>query len=141
MNNEFIKSILKDLKIDFSLQHYMILKVLEGNKHLYVTEFVDRLGITKSQMTALVDKLIIMGYVSRINDIDDRRKIYLSVTKDGETITSKINQSIDNQINNHLIRLTQEELDELKKGLLILQKLCFNCNNKNEDNGEKQNTI
>ncbi len=102
MNNEFIKSILKDLKIDFSLQHYMILKVLEGNKHLYVTEFVDRLGITKSQMTALVDKLIKMGYVSRINDIDDRRKIYLSVTKNGEEITSKINQSIDNQINNHL---------------------------------------
>ena len=137
MNNEFIKSILKDLKIDFSLQHYMIMKVLEGNKHLYVTEFVDRLGITKSQMTALVDKLIKMGYVSRINDINDRRKIYLSVTKSGREITSKINQSIDNQINNHLIRLTQEELEALEKGLLILQKLCFNCNNKNKENGEK----
>ena len=137
MNNEFIKSILKDLKIDFSLQHYMILKLLEGNKHLYVTEFADKLGITKSQMTALVDKLIKMGYVSRINDIDDRRKIYLSVTKSGREITSEINHSINTQIDSQLIILTKEELEALKKGLLILQKLCFNCNNKNQDNGEK----
>ena len=136
MNNEFIKSILKDLKINFSLQHYMILKLLEENKHLYVTEFADRLGITKSQMTALVDKLIKMGYVNRINDISDRRKIYIAVTKNGEKITSIINKSVDNQINNHLIRLTQKESEALKNGLLILQKLCSNCNNKNQDNGE-----
>ena len=132
MNNEFIKPILKDLKIDFSLQHFMILKLLQDNKHLYVTEFADRLGITKSQMTALVDKLITMGYVNRINDIDDRRKIYLSVTKNGAEITSNINQSIDNQINNQLIKLTQEELEALGNGLMILQKLCFNCNNNNQ---------
>ena len=132
MNNEFIKSILKDLKIDFSLQHYMILKLLEENKRLYVTEFADRLDITKSQMTALVDKLIEMGYVKRINDIEDRRKIYLSATNNGAIITSTINKSIDNQINNHLIRLTQEELKALENGLLILQKLCFNCNTKNQ---------
>ena len=126
MNNEFIKSIVKDLKIDFSLQHYMILKLLDENKRLYITEFADILGITKSQMTALVDKLIKMDYVKRINDIDDRRKIYLAATKNGEIITSKINKSIDNQINNHLIRLTQKESETLKNGLLILQKLCSN---------------
>ena len=107
------------------------LKLLEENKRLYVTEFADRLDITKSQMTALVDKLIEMGYVKRINDIEDRRKIYLSATNNGAIITSTINKSIDNQINNHLIRLTQEELKALENGLLILQKLCFNCNTKN----------
>ena len=55
MNNDFIKSILKDLGIDFSPQHYMILKLLQESKQLYVTEFVDMLSITKPQMTSLIE--------------------------------------------------------------------------------------
>ena len=131
MNNEFVKSILQDLKINFSLQHYMILKLLEGNKQLYVTEFVDILSITKPQMTSLIDKLIKMGYVNRTNDLDDRRKIYISITEEGKHITSKINNAVNNQIDKHLIKLSQKELETLENGLLILQRLCSNCNNKN----------
>ena len=129
MNNEFIKSILNDLNIDFSQHHYMIMKLLEGNKHLYVTEFVNILGITKPQMTSLLDKLIQMGYINRTNDLGDRRKIYISITNEGEGTISKINEAIDKQIDTRLIKLSQEELQALEKGLLILQKICPNCNN------------
>lgn len=131
MNNEFVKSILQDLKMNFSQQHYMILKLLEGNKHLYVTEFVDILGITKPQMTSLIDKLIEMGYVNRTNDLNDRRRVYISITKEGENIASKINKAINNRIDTHLIKLSQKELETLENGLIILQKLCLNCTNKN----------
>ncbi|NLM68094.1 MAG: MarR family transcriptional regulator [Enterococcus sp.] len=127
LNNEFIKSILKDLIINFSHQHYTILKLLEENKHLYVTEFVDILSITKPQMTSLIDKLVKMGYVNRTNDINDRRKIYISATQKGKMTISKINKTIDNKIDKHLFELTQKELEALENGLLILQKLCSNC--------------
>ncbi|HSH52531.1 MAG TPA: MarR family transcriptional regulator, partial [Bacteroidales bacterium] len=128
MSNKFIKSILKELEINFSHQHYTILKLLEENKRLYITEFVDILSITKPQMTSLIDKLILLGYVERTNDINDRRKIYLSATKEGKMITSKINKTIDNEVNKYLADLTQIELDALKNGLLVLQKLYLNCN-------------
>ncbi len=127
MNNEFVKSTLKDLEINFSQQHYTILKLLKENKQLYVTEIVDMLGITKPQMTSLIDKLIFMGYVNRTNDINDRRKIFISLTEEGKTITAKANTAIENQMDNHLIQLTQQELESLKNGLLILQKMCSNC--------------
>lgn len=130
MNNEFVKSILKDLDIGFSQLHYTILKLLKENKHLYVTEFVDLLGITKPQMTSLIDKLIKMGYVHRTNDIHDRRKIYISISQKGKLITSKINKTIDKKIDNHLSELGDQELESLENGLLILQKLCSNCNSK-----------
>lgn len=132
MNNEFIKSILKDLQIDFLPQHYMILKLLEENKQLYVTEFVDMLSITKPQMTSLIDKLSKMGYVTRTNDIDDRRKIYISATREGEEITMKINIAINNQIDDRLVKLTTKEIDTLRNGLLMLQKFCFNCSKENQ---------
>ena len=127
MNNEFVKSTLKDLEINFSQQHYTILKLLKENKQLYVTEIVDMLGITKPQMTSLIDKLIFMGYVNRTNDINDRRKIFISLTEEGKTITAKANTAIENQMDNHLIQLTQQELESLENGLLILQKMCSNC--------------
>ena len=134
MDQHFIKSILKDLEINFSQQHYTILKLLEENKHLYVTEFVDILCITKSQMTALVDKLINMGYVNRTNDINDRRKIYISASKEGKKVVSRINSAVEKQIDNHLLKLDQEELEALENGLLILKKLCADCNIKNQEN-------
>ena len=130
MNNNFIKAILKELKINFSYQHYTILELLKENGQLYVTEFVDILSITKPQMTSLIDKLIKMGYVNRTNDMNDRRKIYISATPKGKMITSEINKTIDNKIDKYLFELTQKELEELQKGLLILQKLCSNCNSK-----------
>lgn len=127
MNNEFVKSILKDLEINFSQQHYTILKLLKENKQLYVTEIVDILSITKPQMTSLIDKLIQMGYLNRTNDINDRRKIYISLTENGKAITAKINTAIDKQMDSYLTQLTQNEIDVLENGLLILKKLCINC--------------
>jgi len=134
MDQQFVKSILKDLEVNFSQQHYTILKLLEENKHLYVTEFVDILGITKSQMTALVDKLMKLGYVNRTNDMNDRRKIYISASKEGKKVALKINNSVDKQIDHHLLKLNQEELEALENGLLILKKLCADCNIKNQEN-------
>lgn len=132
MNNEFVKSILLELEINISQQHYMILKLLEGDKHLYISEFVDTLSITKPQMTSLLDKLIELGYVNRTNDQDDRRRVYISITKEGKSITSKINDAINNLLDNRLIILSETELETLENGLIILQKLCLNCNDKDE---------
>lgn len=103
------------------------MKLLKENKQLYVTEIVDILSITKPQMTSLIDKLIQMGYLNRTNDINDRRKIYISLTEDGKAITAKINTAIDKQMDSYLTQLTQNEIDVLENGLLILKKLCINC--------------
>ncbi len=130
LNNEFVKSIIKNLEVDFSHQHFAVLKLLEENQHLYITEFVDMLSITKPQMTALIEKLIKMGYVNRTNDHNDRRKIYITLTEKGSLITSKINKAVDNHIDTFLFQLSQNELETLENGLIILQKLCPNCYSK-----------
>ncbi len=66
------------------------------------------------------------------NDIDDRRKIYISATREGEATTIKINTAIDNHIDNRLVRLTPKEIDTLENGLLMLQKFCFDCSKETE---------
>lgn len=124
MNRRFINSFLKDIKSDFSQHHFMILKLLQENQQLYVTEIVDALSITKSQMTASADKLIKLGYIKREQDVNDRRKIYLINTETGNTITNELKNNIEVQIDSDLVKLSEKERVELENGLKVLFKFC-----------------
>lgn len=124
MNQRFVDFILKDLSKELAKHHFMILKMLQENEKFYVTEIVQMLGITKSQMTTSVDKLLKLGFVERWADTQDRRKIYVSITKDGNKITEKINTRIKERFNEDIKVLSQNDLDELEKGLKVLNKFC-----------------
>ena len=124
MDQRFVNFILKDISKELAKHHFMILKMLQEKKKFYVTEIVQMLGITKSQMTASVDKLLKLGYVERWTDTTDRRKIYVSITKDGKQISDKINARIKERFNEDIKVLSQNELNELEKGLKVLNKFC-----------------
>ena len=97
MDHRFVNIILKDISKELAKHHFMILKMLQEKDKFYVTEIVQMLGITKSQMTASVDKLLKLGYVKRFADTEDRRKIFVSITKEGNEITKKIHKRIKEQ--------------------------------------------
>jgi len=124
MDQRFVNFILKDITKDLAKHHFMILKMLQEKEKFYVTEIVQMLGITKSQMTASVDKLLKLGYAERWADTSDRRKIYVSITKDGNKIAKKINTRIKERFNEDIKGLSQNELNELEKGLKVLNKFC-----------------
>ncbi len=96
--------------------------MLQVKDHFYVTEVSTYLGITKSQMTASVDKLLKLGYVERHTDENDRRKIFISLTKEGELITEKICEQIKIIFTKDISVLSENELHDLKKGLIVLNK-------------------
>ncbi len=125
MDKRFVNTILKDFSKDLAKHHFMIMKMLQKKDKFYVTEIAKYLGITKSQMTASVDKLIKLGYVERQADKNDRRKIFISLTKDGASITTKICGQIKTVFNEDIKMLSDKELDELEKGLIVLNKFCL----------------
>jgi len=124
MNQRFINYILKDISKEIAKHHFMILKILQEKEKLYVSEIVHMLGITKSQMTVSVDKLIKLGYVERLLDPHDRRKIFIILTKEGIFITEKIYKRIKERFYEDLKELSGQEMDDLERGLKVLVKLC-----------------
>ena len=124
MNQRFVNFILKDISKELARHHFMILKMLQENKKFYVTEIVHNLGITKPQMTASVDKLLKLGFIEREADTKDRRKIFISLTKEGSLITEKISIRIKERFHEDIKVLTQNDLDELERGLKVLNKFC-----------------
>ena len=124
MNKKFVNTTLINFEKNLSQHHFMILRMLKNSNQVYITEIVDKLSITKSQMTATIDKLIKLGYIKREIDTNDRRKILIQITKQGEQITDKIIVSLNEKILKNLNKLTDNESETLRKGIEILFKYC-----------------
>jgi DNA-binding MarR family transcriptional regulator len=71
------------------------------------------LDLGKSNMTAIIDKLIQEGFVERLPVESDRRIIRVSLTDEGKMIVEKRRSEIRATVREKLKSLTQEELQKL----------------------------
>ena len=127
MSLSIINGILSDFPDGFSKNHLTVVRLLDENGRMYITEIVDIVGITKPQMTATADKLIKMGLVTRENDKYDRRKVFLALTSEGAQWAVKINYNIDVIVNKLLSDFSEKETAELVLGLKAFNKICSLC--------------
>jgi DNA-binding MarR family transcriptional regulator len=127
MSLTIINGIISDFPDGFSKNHLTVVRLLDENGRMYITEIVDIVGITKPQMTATADKLIKMGLVTRENDNYDRRKIFLSLTPEGAQWAVKVNQNIDVIVDELLSDFTENEIAELAIGLKAFNKISTIC--------------
>ena len=58
IRRKLVKTTLADIDAGITLLHFEIIRLLEEEGNLHVTEIVDRLRIAKAQMTKLTDKLV-----------------------------------------------------------------------------------
>jgi len=127
MSLTIINGILSGFPGGFSKNHLTIVRLLDENGRMYITEMVDVIGITKPQMTATIDKLIKMSLVKRVYDKNDRRKIFLYLTPEGKKTAAEINQNIDVVVNRLLSDFSEDEISELAVGLKAFNKICSIC--------------
>ncbi len=77
--------------------HGDIIYALFNQQRMTMAEIADKIGRDKSTVTALVDKLVKLGYVVKERDTQDSRIVYVSLTEQGcklqpvfEAISTKI---------------------------------------------------
>jgi long-chain acyl-CoA synthetase len=58
----------------------------------------DRLAVRRPSITALIDGLVARGLVDRRQEEDDRRKVALRLTEDGERILEEADRAVDEYI-------------------------------------------
>ena len=61
-----------------------IFELVEPSKKIKMTEISNFLGITKGATSLIINKLVNKKLMTRSNDKNDRRIIYISLTKEGE---------------------------------------------------------
>ena len=91
----------------------------------------DEMGITKQQLTKLVNDLEAMGLVKRIHDERNRRQVYVTLTDDGRNEFEEIKQAMLECTVAGLKDFSEDELEQLgdclETMITLLEKLRGNC--------------
>lgn len=107
-------------KHKISLQQYNILRILRGAGDKMNMQNVKERMIDKSpNATRLTDKLIEKGLIERIRSDDDRRVVYIKVTKLGLDVLLDLDGPTDDLVKTY-DTLTEEEAGQLSD---LLDKL------------------
>jgi DNA-binding MarR family transcriptional regulator len=75
------------------------------------------LGVTPSNVTGIVDRLVEQGLVSRIQNPEDRREMTLQATDKGKALVSNLKETGIKLMTQILSLLSLEELSALAQGL------------------------
>jgi len=84
------------------------------------TKLASALGVTPSNVTGIVDRMVEQGLVSRQENPEDRRMLMLRVTDKGEAIIAGLRERRARHISEILAQLSLEELNSVFKGLSLL---------------------
>lgn len=121
IRRKLIKTTLADIDAGITPHHVEIIRLLEKEGKLHVTEIGDRLQIARAQMTKLIDKLVDLELVERQTDVADRRTCIITLSLRGKVVLEEHRASIMNAIRETMGQLSDEDLQDLSDTLRRLQ--------------------
>jgi long-chain acyl-CoA synthetase len=82
---------------DLSLSQYRILALLaEGSA--VSSALAERLAVRPPSVTAVIDGLVARGLVARTHSEDDRRRVSLGITADGQAVLDAADRSVNERL-------------------------------------------
>ena len=99
------------------LYHVQVLAMLNDVGTMSVSEISRRLGIAKTNITPLVDRLYECGYVDRQHDENDRRVVNIVLLEAGKEKLASIRSTISRQIQLQVDGLSVSEFREFNESL------------------------
>jgi DNA-binding MarR family transcriptional regulator len=100
---------------DISLPQLRILFRARAHPDTDVRSLAAAFGISNSAVSQQVDRLVSRGLLSRTDDPEDRRRVCLRLTENGEQAVGDISRATRAQLEEALTALTDEELTELER--------------------------
>ncbi len=112
------------LKYNLTECEIMILVFLRQNVGQdMATDIVNHLMISKAHVSGLVNNLETQGYISRVNDASDKKKIHIKITEKSKPIITEVRKEIRKMRANIYEGITKEEKDVIKT---VLNKIKIN---------------
>ncbi|NLI98802.1 MarR family transcriptional regulator [bacterium] len=79
--------------MEITLNQFFVLSILSRKDSAVVGELARQIGTTSGNITAMIDRLIRMGLVTRENSQQDRRVVHIRLSQKGQEITERINRN------------------------------------------------
>lgn len=114
-------------------QHY-ILRYIHQSKNCTSTELAEAFEVNKSAITAIINRMADKGLIQRTRDENDRRVVYLTLTKEGNTLYENCQEKVQLLVESII---TQFEETEITAFIHTFEKLAqILINKKQEEMGE-----
>jgi DNA-binding MarR family transcriptional regulator len=105
-----------------TIGQYRMLHVLQHHPET-LRELADKHHVTPSTMSRSIDVLVQRNLVTRQDDPEDRRKVILRLTDEGQTLLARVDQESRATVASWIEQLSEAEQARLYDGLLVLRSL------------------
>jgi DNA-binding MarR family transcriptional regulator len=102
---------------EFSMQQFRAMMAIEHHKGVSLSQVAEHLGSTLSAVSKLIDSLVERGYVRRETAEDDRRRLILALTDNGEQTVRAVKM--------HTVSCLAEKLASLTSGECAILNLAM----------------
>ncbi|MGD9142881.1 MAG: MarR family transcriptional regulator [Dehalococcoidia bacterium] len=120
LEREVFKPPLHSIDSRLSPHHMMIMKIVDEEGMLNISEIGDTAMISKAQMTQSIDKLTSLGMLERQADPTDRRKTWIVLTDKGREAVEFLDKAIKERMTGLLSALDDKELERTLESLKYL---------------------
>ena len=103
----------RQTQVPLPLNQFGVLCVLMDTQGLTITDISRQLNISKQQMTNIIDKLVSAGYVSKAPDPVDRRRLVITISRQGKKLLEEHMEQFRQRFESHAQNLTRDERQEL----------------------------
>lgn len=101
----------------------MLVGILMHYGEMKISDLSEKTGLSNSTVSGIVDRLENQGLVERTRSKEDRRVVYVNVTKEFKKNADAHFKCIENKFESMMSKATAEELDTILRGLETLKEV------------------
>lgn len=101
----------------------MVIGVLSKFGKMKVSELSDKMGLSNSTVSGIIDRLEKQEVVERERSKEDKRVVYVSVCTKFEETHKSFHKKIEESIGNVISKGTPEDIDKIVDGFTTLKRL------------------
>ncbi|MGG0300485.1 MarR family transcriptional regulator [Bacillus albus] len=90
---------------------FIVLRILNRTNKEMVSRVANELNVSNSHITAVTEKLINKGFVTRSRSMSDRRVVYLEITEQGKDLVAKMEGAKKQYLQERFSTLSEEEMN------------------------------
>ncbi|HEY3378579.1 MAG TPA: MarR family transcriptional regulator [Armatimonadota bacterium] len=108
---------------ELTMPQFRALKIISIHQGASLSEVAEHIAVTLSSASRLVDGLVERQYLSRVNDIADRRRILLTLTAKGTDILERAHQGALATFARYLSALSDDDCANLLQAMDVMRGL------------------
>ena len=113
----------------FTFPQLSVISILAKNGKQKVSDISEKMGLSDSTVSGILDRLEQKGMIERKRNKDDRRVVQICLSKGSQEICQEFHRKREEYFAHLLKELTEQEINDIIKGLEILNRVV--CDKKN----------